>query len=179
MQVSSQSTILRYGAINGFVGVILFVAGSVTGLMDFSNVMSSALFGLISMAISIAIIVYGIQQYRDTELGGQISFGQGFITALGISIVGILLSTIGQYLYTSIIDPTFYETMAEQMNEMFEKLNVPETAREEALEQIRNSGTLSIMLINGAKVSGFMAVVSLIIAAIMKKQPASNPFDKM
>jgi hypothetical protein len=170
-----QSTILRNGAILGLISVLTFVAGAVTGLMDFSSIMSSVIFMLISMSITIGILIYALIEYRS-ELNNRLSFNQAFIIAFGISLVGNIIATAGQYIYTNLIDPTFYDTMAEQMTAMMEKYNTPEKAMQEAVEQIRNSGSIAVMAKNLLSLSIFMAIVSLIIAAIMKKEP-DNPFD--
>jgi uncharacterized membrane protein YhaH (DUF805 family) len=178
MQVSPLPTILRYGIISGLISIITFVGGVVTGLMNFSSMMSSILFFIVSLIISISVIVLGVRQYRDVESNGNVTLGQAFIVAFGITVIGLVIGTIGQYIYTNLIDPTFYETMAEEMVAMFEKYNVPEADAEKALDQIRNSNTIGNMFWNLAKGAMFMAVVSLIIAAIMKKQP-DNPFEKI
>jgi hypothetical protein len=170
-----QSTILRNGAILGLISVLTFVAGAVTGLMDFSSIMSSIVFGLLSLLIMIVVIIYGVNEYRN-ELNNRLTFNQAFIAAFGIALVGNIIATAGQYIYTNLIDPTFYDTMAEQMTAMMEKYNTPESAMQQAVEQIRNSGSIAVMAKNLLSLSIFMAIVSLIIAAIMKKQP-DNPFD--
>ena len=175
MNNALQSTIIRYGAIQGLVGLLIFVGGATTGMMDFSSIMSSITFGLLSILISIGIIVYAVRQYRN-EQNNTLTFNDGFVVALGISFLGIIIGTLGQYIYTNFIDPSFYESMADQMTEMFEKYNTPQSEVEKAVEQIKNSGTINAMLMSVLKSSAFMAIVSAIIAAIMKKQP-ENPFN--
>lgn len=170
-----QSTILRHGAILGLISMLTFIAGAVTGLMDFSSVMSSVVFGLFSVVLIIGVVIYGVSQYRS-ELNNRISFKQAFIAAFGISLFGNIIANVGQYIYTNLIDPTFYDTMAEQMTTMMEKYNTPDNAMQQAVEQIRNSGSIEMMAKNLFNLSIFMAIVCLIIAAIMKRQP-NNPFD--
>jgi hypothetical protein len=170
-----QSTILRNGAILGLISVLTFVAGVVTGLMDFSSIMSSVIFMLLSISITIGFIIYGVSEYRS-ELNNRLTFNQAFIAAFGIALAGNIIGTMGQYVYTNFIDPTFYDTMAEQMTAMMEKYNTPENAIQQAVEQIKNSGSIGVMAKNLLGLSTFMAIVSLIIAAVMKKQP-DNPFD--
>jgi hypothetical protein len=170
-----QSTILRNGGILGLVSMLTFVGGAVTGLMDFSSVMSSVTFGILSILIIIGMVIYGVSQYRS-ELNNRLSFNQAFIAAFGISLLGNIIGTAGQYIYTSIIDPSFYDAMAEQLTTMMEKYNTPESAMQQAVEQIRNSGSMEVMAKNLLNLSIFMAIVCLVIAAIMKRKP-DNPFD--
>ncbi|MFZ4543808.1 MAG: DUF4199 domain-containing protein [Saprospiraceae bacterium] len=176
MQTSPHPTIFRYGIISGLVSFVMFIAGILSGLMDFSSMTSSLLFGLVSMAVSIAILVVGVRFHRDKELNGFITFGQAFAVTFGISMIGMLVSNIGQYFYTHFIDPLFYENMADQMATMFEKFNVPEADAEKAIEDVKNAGSLSGMLGNIVKGGVMMTIVSAIIAAILKRKP-NSPFS--
>ena len=170
-----QTTLLRNGVILGLISILTFVAGIVTGLMDFSSILSSFAFLAISIAITVIILVYALSQYRS-ELNNNMNFKQAFIAAFGISLIGSLIGTVGQYFYTNFIDPSFYDTMAEQMTMMFEKYNVPEAEAQKGIAQIRNSGTIGAIAMNFLKSSIGTIIISLIIAAIMKKEP-NNPFD--
>jgi hypothetical protein len=177
-----QSTITRYGLIYGLVGVLVFVLGTVTGLMDFSSLMSSILFGLIGIAIGITVLVIGIKAYRD-EIGGFLTFGQAFGAAFGIMIIGTVVSTLGQYIYTNFIDPSFYDTMAEQMQEMLERVGAPEDQIQMNIDKIKDSNSFFGILKNFLTGSIFMTFFALIVAAIMKKQPESpfqnEPLDQL
>lgn len=177
-----QSTIVRYGVIYGLVGFLIFVVGILTGLMDFSSIMSSMLFGLIGVAVGVTVLVIGVKAHR-TENGGFLTFGQAFIAALGILVVGSVVSTIGQYIYTNFVDPTFYDTMASQMQEMLEKAGAPEDQIQLNTEKIKNSNSIGGVLKNFLTGTIFMALIALIVAAVLKKQPDSpfqnEPLDKI
>jgi ABC-type long-subunit fatty acid transport system fused permease/ATPase subunit len=129
----------------------------------------------LSIAVSITIIVFGVRQYRS-EQNELMSFNEGFLVALGIAILGIVISSIGQYIYSNLIDPMLYETMADQMTTMLEKYNAPEAEITKATEQIKNMGTMEGLGLQLLKSAAMMAVIAAIIAAVMKKQP-SNPFN--
>lgn len=170
-----QSTIVRYGVIYGLVGFLIFVIGVLTGILDFSSVMSSILFTFASIALGVTIFVVGLKAYR-TENGGFLTFGEAFKAAFGILIIGMVISVVGQYIYTNFIDPDFYDTMADQMQEMLEKFNAPEAQIQESIEQIRNSNSISGILRGLLSGTMMMTIIALIVAAIMKKQP-DNPFQ--
>lgn len=153
----------------------MFITGIVTGIMDFSSMTSSVLFGLLSLAVSTTILVMGVRFHRDRELGGYITFGQAFAVTFGIAMIGMLIGNVGQYIYTHFVDPNFYENMADQMTVMFEKFNVPEADMEKAIEDVKNAGSLSGMLGNIVKGGVMMSIVAAIIAAILKRNP-DNPF---
>lgn len=177
-----QSTIVRYGVIYGLVGFLVFVLGILTGILDFSSAMSSILFTLVSIGIGVTVFVIGLKVYRS-ENGGYLTFGQAFKAAFGILIIGTLVSLVGQYIYTNFIDPTFYDTMADQMQEMLEKFNAPEAQIQESIEQIRNSNTIGGLLRSLFSGTILMTIIALIVAAVMKKQPESpfqnEPLDKI
>lgn len=182
MEVSPHPTILRYGVIAGLISIATFVLGVVTGVMDFSSMMSSVIFGLISMVISVGVLVVGVKYHRDKELGGMITFGQAFAVAFGISLISLIIGSLGQYVYTTFIDPAFYDTMVENMTTMLEKYNVPEDQIAQSVEPIKTMGSFQGMLMSILKGTLGMSILSAIIALILKKQPnpfSNKPFDQL
>ena len=176
MTASPHPTVLKYGLISGLVGVLLFAISAISGMSNLSSMLISALVGFLTLFASIAFPVMGVRYHRNIELGGYISFAQAFAVCFGIIMLGMIISNIGQYFYTSFIDPYYYENMAEQMQEMFEKFNVPESDMDQALEQIKNGSSSSGLLKNILSGGVLAAILATIIAAIMQKRPG-NPFN--
>ncbi len=86
-QITPMQTGLKYGIILVFVGLAFQILGSLIGI-------GALLSGTISLAISIAVIVFAIRHHRDNELGGFISFRRGLAVCfwMGISyglVVGL------------------------------------------------------------------------------------------
>ena len=177
MEASPHPVVLKYGLISGLLSVLFFSITAVTGLEGTGNVVASGLVGILSFVASIVIPVIGVRFHRNIDLGGYITFAQAFAVCFGIVMIGMLIGNLGQYFYTSFVDPYYYDNLSEQMLEMFEKLNVPESDAEAALEEIKNTSTLPGIAKNFLKGSIIMVFVASIIAAIMKKNPG-NPFEQ-
>lgn len=63
--------------------------------------------------IAIAIYVLALMQKRDKELNGRMSWKQGFLSGLIITVVVVLLAPLTQWLAHSFITPHFFVNMAE------------------------------------------------------------------
>ena len=176
MTASPHPTVLKYGIISGLVAVLLFAISALSGMSSYSGIIISGLVGFLSLFASIAFPVMGVRYHRNIELGGYISFAQAFAVCFGISMIGMILNNIGQYIYTTVVDPYYYENMAEQMQEMLEKFNMPESDMEQMLEQIKNGSSSSGLLKNILSAGILAVILATIIAAIMQKRPG-NPFQ--
>ena len=148
METSPHPTVLKYGLISGLVSILFFAITAVTGLVGTGNIVASGLVGFASLAASIAIPVMGVRFHRNIDLGGYITFAQAFAVCFGIVMLGMLISNLGQYIYTNFIDPNYFDNLSEQMQEMFEKFNVPEANAEAAIEELKNTSTVSGLAMN-------------------------------
>ncbi len=83
---------LIYGAIVGFVGILLSV------IFYVMNLYAASWTQWVSMVVGIAILAYCLVAYRNEHLGGFASYGQLFKMALVIgvvaSIIGVIFSTV-------------------------------------------------------------------------------------
>jgi len=87
--------IWRYGIYGALLMVALFALSFLLGWTKLSYQTQEAI-GYLSIFLAMGFIVWGIKDYRDRELGGQISFGQAF--RLGALIA--LIPSAGLFLFT-------------------------------------------------------------------------------
>lgn len=172
-EVSPQPIILRYGLILGLVLVGLSLVANMAGLNDPSKSQyGGMLIGLVSMVLYIGFQISGIKKHRDADLGGFVSFGRAFTVAFGIGLIAALVSLVFNYLYMNLINPDFTNQIMESTREQYEKQGMSEEQIEMALGWVTWAFKPLGQLISFAVACGMGALVCLIIAAIMKKQPA-------
>jgi uncharacterized protein YneF (UPF0154 family) len=170
------NTAVRYGIIGGLIFIIYGMIGNLTGLNR-----PSAGFGaiglnfLISIGLYVGIMVAAVKKHRDAELGGYIPFGRAFMVGLVVAVIAGILGGIFNFIYMSYIEPDFMETMIAETQAMYERMGMSETQIEKAMEQVKSSFEPSKMLIQGFVWSAILGgIVSLIVAAIMKKNPPES-----
>lgn len=169
-EVSPQSTIIRYGLIGGMILVVLTLLNFITGFGSPSSGFGMiAVFTLLTFGTYIAVMVLAVKHHRDNELGGYITLGRAFIVALLASIIMALINTVFTYLYMTVIDPGYIETLADQSRELYENMGMDEAAIDAALGEVKKAFTLTRQLLGLVIGSAFGAVIAIIIAAIMKK----------
>ena len=165
-EVSFLPVVRKYGLIMAAVSIIMTLVTSIIGMSNFALM---ALIGLLAIAIMIIVPVLGLKEHRNNELGGLVSFGRAFLVCISILAVSVVLAAIFNFVYMNFINPGYVETMKEGTREMLEKFNAPEEQIEKSLEPLDQMKTMSGNLISIAKSLGLSAVISLIIAAIMKR----------
>lgn len=72
-------------------GTAIGVAGAIFTFINFP------LQGLISTALTVGILVWGMKQYRDRDLGGYMSFGKGFGFGMIAALIGSLIKAVSIY----------------------------------------------------------------------------------
>ncbi len=163
---------LIYGAIVGFVGILLSVIFYVMDLAVASWTQ------WVSLLISVVILIYCLSMYKKESLGGFASFGQLWRMTLVIGIVATVIGTIFNYILMGLIDPELIGKMqlaAEQ--KMLNNPRIPESVMDSALERMENNMNLKRITIMGLIMGPVLyAIIGLIVAAFMKK---NNPADQV
>jgi uncharacterized membrane protein (DUF106 family) len=165
-EVSFMPVVQKYGLILSATSIIYLL---LTSIMGMSNLMMTFLLLIVLIGVLITILVLGVKEHRNNQLGGFISFGRAFLVCILILVISAVISTIFSYVYMNFINPSYIDSMKDGMTEMLEKYNVPEEKMAESLKQFDDMKTLNGNLIGLAKNLAGGAVISLIIAAIMKR----------
>jgi hypothetical protein len=164
---------LNLGLVVAIVGILVFL---LMVILEPGMFMMSAL-GLIGFAAAIIVPIIFIRKERS-QRGGFITFGEAFkLSFFGLAIGGAI-AAVFQILYTGVIDPDFGERMTaktlefsnqfmegamsdEQREEILRQTEADAMERWELMGQIQSFGIALILY----------AVLSLILAAVLKKNP--------
>lgn len=163
-QVNSKSIILNNGLYYGLVSVILSLIMYALGMHLEQNITQM----LLGFAIMIAFIVLASKKFK-TDNGGFMSWGQGVKIGMGVILIGIIISAIYTYVFTSFIEPEF-------KNQVIEKSIIQWQDAGMSSDQIDMSKKMTedyfyLSLFGGMAIGGLFLgfIFSAIIAAIMKK----------
>jgi hypothetical protein len=164
----------RAGLIAAGISIAWTIIAYLVGIDLFTNWWM----GIIMFIVIITYLIISLKNIK-TQLGGYISFKDAFLNFLVMAVINIVISQTIYYLLIHVIDPDFgiavMDVTIEKSIAMMESFGAPEAAIEEALAnmevEMEKQSTLFGALMNMLKGIGFMAVVGLIVAAIMKKNP--------
>ena len=172
--------VLKYGLILGAINLIIGLCGYLGGM----GVMLSWWFGISVFLFAIGMLVFvGIKLKKEN--GGFLTFKEGFIGLITVYAISALIGTLFNMLLFNVIDPELPVQMKEGVMETtivrMEQWNVPEEAIEKAIvdmedmdQNYRPVGLLKTYLF----MLVFGAVLSLIIAAIVKKKKPEYDFQE-
>lgn len=158
---------LNYGLMLGVLGILVNVSLFAMG-KTYDPHWSVA---VIQTIITIVIIIMGIKKIKELN-NGFLSLGEALKTGLGIALIAGIIAVIYTYLFTSFIEPEFYQRMSEvQMQKMMES---NPNLTDEQLE----AGAAMAKKFSGPYISAAFAIVaslffgfiiSLIAGLIMRK----------
>ena len=126
--------------------------------------------GVLNLAFSIAIIVYGLKAFKRDN-GGFMSLGEALKTGLAIALIAGIIGSIFTYLFVTVIEPEFTTQMLEVTREKMIEQN-PEMSDDQlemAMGMTENFMSPGIMVALGIISSLFFGfIISLIAGLIMK-----------
>lgn len=165
------------------LGVLSIVFFLIMAILSGGMVFSVAM-GILSIAVTVGVPIYFIRKQRAAN-NGIISFKDAFLTAfVGLAIGGIIY-LVFSYIYANFIDVSYIDSIVKQQIEgamKFMKGNMPEDQMVEQLTKMENRTRSGFTLPGMVKSLGIIlavyAVLSLILAAFLKKKP-ENPFETM
>jgi hypothetical protein len=109
-------TISVYGVISGVIVVI----GMYTGMALVSDHGTMGMVaGYLSMLVALSFVFVGVKRYRDSEMGGTITFRKAFAVGLGIALLSSLFYVLSWEVYNWNTGGTF---MAEYIAQSVESM---------------------------------------------------------
>ena len=158
----------KWALINALAAIIIIYA------MYFLNVPIKSPIQYVSYVFFIAFLFLSQKEFKD-QLGGFITFGQAFSTGFRYAVFTGLLTAVFIYLYYAILNPEAYEKILEITQTSMEEQNSPSSQIEKTMDIMHTWGPLisAFGIAVGSAIMG--AIVSLITAAIIKKE--RSPFD--
>ena len=159
-------------------GLILFVINFLCYFINY-ELLATSWVGILSVVLYCGLIIFFGIQYRK-ELGGFMSFGTAFQFAFVSLIIMLIITTLGTLLLFLVLDPGLSQRLADltvkntlEMMDSFGAGDLPAEQMDEMHRsfveaytgwgQIRGAGFLLV----------FYAILSLILAAIIKKKDKS------
>ncbi len=163
---------LNLGITMGLLGILLFLLMVVLepGMMILSVI------GIVGFLIAIILPVIFIRKERESN-GGFITFGEAFKLSFVGLLIGGAVGMIFQLLYIQVIDPEFPERITAQTIEMTNNFmgGMDDEMREQILRDAEADSLERYTIVGQIKSFGialiFYAVISLILSAILKRNP--------
>ncbi len=171
--VSSRPTGIRYGFIAALISIALGLVASTAGLIDYTQQNSAGnwIISLLNYAIVIGALVMGMKKHR-TDLGGYMTFGQGFMVGLWATLIMAVITLVWTYVNFSFIEAGAIETMMEASRDQMIERGLSEEQIDQAMQfssWMMNPAMLSIFGAIGSLIGGL--IISLIVAAVMQRKP--------
>jgi len=149
-----------------------------------SSLLASVWFGLSTLVIGVALVIYFGIQYRS-EIGGFMTFGTAFNFSFIALVISALIGTIGLMLLYQVIDPSLPQVLADQIFQSTIDTMESFGASADALppgqlEEMRKSTLDGFTFVGQIKGFGISLIISaifaLILGAILKKKDKSLEF---
>ena len=174
--VSPWPTILRYGLIGGLVLVVYALLGNLLGFTKPSaGFVTLILSGMVVVILLYAgVMIAAVRNHQANELGGYISFGRAMMVAFMVGLIMAIIGILFNNVYANVIEPDFVTTLLDEAEAMYEEMNMSAEQIQASLAQLEGQYTLNGQIIGLGMGSVFGAIMSLIIAAVMKKNPPEN-----
>lgn len=167
----------KYGSIAGVIMVVVFFLPFIIfkGQDLYNFFLVGEIIGYSTMILSLLFVFFGIRSYRDSELGGTITFGKAFATGLLITLVASIIFGLFTVLLYTVISPNLGNEMIE-----FYKRAIMESGQSKEIIDIKLAEMESYRgLYNNAAFNGFLMfatvfligmVVALISSFILKRK---------
>jgi len=144
--------------------------------MYFLNLSLNKALGWVSWLVVIAIVYYAMKIYRDTVNQGTLNFGNAFTIGLLVCVISGFISAVFAYIQFSFISPELIDKMVQISEEKLLSKGMSDDVVERSLEMSRKFMVPWIMSLMAFVFTVFIgAIISLVMAAIVKKEP--NPFQ--
>jgi hypothetical protein len=142
----------------------------ITYAFQFLNIDQSSPAKYVSYIPFIAFLLLAQKEYRD-QLGGYLTFGEGFSAGFLYSVFSGLFIAIFIYIYLTFLSPQVFEqSMAAAQTKLQESGNLSSDQIDQAMVITRKYGTIigAVGALVGSVIIG--AIIALIGAAIFKKE---------
>lgn len=119
-----KQTVLKFGLYSLVFALILFLIGLSFGKeLDFS---AQEVIGYLTIVASLSFVFVGIKHYRDNVNNGLIGFRKAVLLGLLISLFTALGIAIADFIYTTYINPDFFEEYSAVMRAEGYKGEIPD-----------------------------------------------------
>jgi len=154
------STEIKWGIIFIIMGLLWMTMEKLLGWHD-EHIDKHAFYTNIIMAPAIIIFYMALKDKRDHDYGGSMTWKQGFISGLIVSVVVTILTPLSQYIVQNIITPDYFA------NAIAYAVESGHSTQQDA-EAYFNGTSYMWQAVVGALVMG--AVTAALVALVVKKK---------
>lgn len=167
---------LKWGAIGGLLSIVWSQVSLMTGMTTFvpdeQAAGMSALSSVVGFAIVIVAVVMAVKEIKAQQ-GGYISFGKAFGGGYLASIVIALFAALYLMVYFNVIDPDALSFIQDSARDGMEDSGLSDEQIDEQMGMMETfTSPMAITLMGFFGSAIIYAIISLIIAAVMKKDRA-------
>jgi hypothetical protein len=177
---SMKNKMIKHGLLTGGIVTIYMALLYAAGI----TYLSSWWLSVLIYPIIIGLLCYFTARLRDEFSDEPFSFKQTFMVILAMSMIATLVSTLWNIILYNVIDTSLAkelsELILEQTRDMMEKWGAPDDTVTKTLKEMKDlpSQFKPIPQLRSWLSGGiFLAIVSLICAAFLKRKTPSNPFQ--
>jgi hypothetical protein len=160
--VSVYSVSLKYAGLFCVIAIAFSIIPKILG----SNPNADWLWSVLSMIIFVVIVVLAHRYFKERGIGFM-TFGQGFVIGLLISVITALVTSVFTYVYFKLIDPTVLAGVLDQSIEIWESSGLTDD-QIEMFSGLLSPGFISSMLFISYSFGGLL--ISLIIPIFTQKE---------
>jgi len=164
--MSTKSIIIKWGLIGGLITIIVGLLSSY--LLGMYN---SKMIQYVEILLMIAILVFGLFEYRDKLNGGFASFKELFKVGLMIGLVFAIISTIWSLIYINFIDTELIARTLLQTEIKLEAQGLSDKVIKDTLKISAKMMKPAYMAIMGiASTLIISSIISLVSALVIKNE---------
>jgi hypothetical protein len=166
-QESTFKMALKPGLIIGGISIAI----SLVLWATISDIEMRQKFGYVTWLVVAFLYHFYTKNYRENNLGGNISYGKAFTFMFFITLVTSAISVIYMYILFKYIDPGMIDMIKDQAAEkVYQQGNIPDDQIEKVIEMQSMWINPLVMTISGFFGSVFFGtVLSLVVAIFVKK----------
>ncbi len=155
---------------------VIYVITSIviTYTFQFLNVNQTSGIKYLSYIPFIIFLCLVQKEYRNL-LGGYLTFGEGFLSGFLYAVFSGIMLAIFTYIYLGILSPQVLEQAMEAQRDKFAQQGLSDDQIDNAIEITKKYGAIIGAIASLFIMPIFGAVISLISAAVFKKE--RSPFD--
>ena len=152
---------IKWGVLFSIMGLVWMMLEKAVGLHD-EHIDKHMVYTHLIAIPAIAIYMMALMEKRRKDYGGSLTFKQGFVSGLFITLVATILSPLNQYITSTFITPDYFANATAHV------IEVGMMTEEEASSYF-NLKNYMIQGLAYAPVMGFLA--SVIVAFAVKRNP--------
>ncbi|MFA5263251.1 MAG: DUF4199 domain-containing protein [Opitutaceae bacterium] len=167
-------TYITYGAISAIAVALLNLALFFTGYQT-EKLATGQYLQWIGFVIIIVVLVLGMRDVRESKPDKTLSYGQGVLAALMISVFYGLFTAVYTYIHFSFVNPNYTQYMLDIARSQMEAKNMPEAQIDAIIgmqAKMMTPVVMSIMTVIFAPIMG--TIFGLIIAIFVKRQAPAD-----